>query len=91
MAFSAAQPTMATESSVTSADPNLRPSPSPMRRLADGPTPMTSDSRTAGAPSVPLAPPDRPRLAHSVSPLRLRVMSAMLSRVKRQIEKALAA
>ena len=41
--------------------------------------------------AVPLDLPDRLGLAHAVSPLRLRGMSAMLSRVKRQIEKALAA
>jgi|SRR5659263_227405 len=41
--------------------------------------------------AVPPDVPDRLGLAHAVSPLRLRGMSAMLSRVKRQIEKALAA
>lgn len=41
--------------------------------------------------AVPPDVPDLLGLAHAVSPLRLRGMSAMLSRVKRQIEKALAA
>jgi cysteine desulfuration protein SufE len=41
--------------------------------------------------AVPPDVPDRLGLANAVSPLRLRGMSAMLSRVKRQIERALRA